>query len=266
MRDLVLVCTGCTFQLDTQLTSLAGAISFDWNYIAGLGSPLWYPLYALTNSFIGYLGCTILFMGLYYGNIWRAQDFPFLAQQLLDGSSNSTNYVTYNQMRNGHVVCRLLRQHIVWPTLERRALPVTTRRGCLGLRALDAGRCRGLQLEKWRASQRLSLAAGTAFADAKAIAEARNHRLQCIWQRTVLELAESGTRCTTVAILPAIRPCYCPIYSFVVLLLADSQASGCLIDCMAIAPRVTIAKLPASSARPSACDKTSNNVVFPNTG
>lgn len=36
-------------------------------------------------------------MGLYYSNTWRAQDFPFLAQQLLDGSSNSTYFVTYNQ-------------------------------------------------------------------------------------------------------------------------------------------------------------------------
>ena len=36
-------------------------------------------------------------MGLYYSNTFRAQDFPFLAQQLLDGSSNGTNFVTYNQ-------------------------------------------------------------------------------------------------------------------------------------------------------------------------
>lgn len=36
-------------------------------------------------------------MGLYYSNSYRAKDFPFLAQQLLDGSSNSTNFVTYNQ-------------------------------------------------------------------------------------------------------------------------------------------------------------------------
>ncbi len=72
------------------------AISFDWNYIAGFGSPLWLPLQTLINSFIGYIGCTILFMGLYYGNIWRAQDFPFLSQFLFDSSSNSSNFVTYN--------------------------------------------------------------------------------------------------------------------------------------------------------------------------
>ncbi|KAI9833358.1 MAG: hypothetical protein M1819_003753 [Sarea resinae] len=73
------------------------SICFDWNYVAGLGSPLWLPLYALTNSFIGYLACIVLFMGIFYGNIWRSQDFPFLSQFLFDGSSNSTNYVVYNQ-------------------------------------------------------------------------------------------------------------------------------------------------------------------------
>ncbi|KAK0108791.1 hypothetical protein ONS96_002636 [Cadophora gregata f. sp. sojae] len=74
-----------------------GAVSFDWNYIAPFGSPLWLPLYTLVNEFIGYIGCIIFFMGLYYSNSYRAQDFPFLAQQLLDGSSNGTNFVTYNQ-------------------------------------------------------------------------------------------------------------------------------------------------------------------------
>lgn len=72
-------------------------ICFDWNYIAGFGSPLWMPLQTLTNSFIGYLGGIILSMGLYYSNIWRGMDFPFMSQLLYDGSSNSTNYVVYNE-------------------------------------------------------------------------------------------------------------------------------------------------------------------------
>lgn len=72
-------------------------ICFDWNYIAGFGSPLWMPLQTLTNSFIGYLGGIILSMGLYYSNIWRGMDFPFMSQLLYDGSSNSTNYVPYNE-------------------------------------------------------------------------------------------------------------------------------------------------------------------------
>jgi hypothetical protein len=74
-----------------------GAISFDWNYIAPFGSPLWLPLYTLFNEFIGYLGCIIFFMGLYYSNTFRAQDFPFLAQELFDGRSNGTVYTVYNQ-------------------------------------------------------------------------------------------------------------------------------------------------------------------------
>ena len=74
------------------------AISFDWNYIAPFGSPLWLPLYTLTNQFIGYLGCIIFFMGIFYSNTWRAQDFPFEAQQLFNGTSNVSNYVEYNQL------------------------------------------------------------------------------------------------------------------------------------------------------------------------
>ncbi|KAF2722237.1 OPT-domain-containing protein [Polychaeton citri CBS 116435] len=70
---------------------------FDWQYIAGLGSPMWFPLYTLTNNFIGYIGCIILFMGVYYGNIWRAKDFPFLSQLLYTGESNGTYYAQYNQ-------------------------------------------------------------------------------------------------------------------------------------------------------------------------
>lgn len=72
------------------------SISTDWNYIAGFGSPLWLPLYTLTNSFIGYLGGIALSMGLYYSNTWRAQDFPFMSQLLFDTTSNSTDFVQYN--------------------------------------------------------------------------------------------------------------------------------------------------------------------------
>lgn len=70
---------------------------FDWNYIAGLGSPLWVPLQTLTNSCIGYLLCTLLFMALYYGNVWNAQNFPFLAQVLFTDNSTSTDYAEWNQ-------------------------------------------------------------------------------------------------------------------------------------------------------------------------
>ncbi|KAK3654286.1 hypothetical protein LTR22_010762 [Elasticomyces elasticus] len=73
------------------------SVCFDWNYIAGLWSPLWYPLQTLVNMMVGIFGCYVLFMCVYYQNVWRSYDFPFLSQLLFDGSSNSTNYVTYNQ-------------------------------------------------------------------------------------------------------------------------------------------------------------------------
>ncbi|KAJ5186100.1 Oligopeptide transporter OPT superfamily [Penicillium cf. griseofulvum] len=73
------------------------SVCFDWNYIAGFGSPLWMPLQTLANSFIGYLGGIALSMALYYGNVWRAQDFPFMSQLLYDQSSNTTTYVPYNE-------------------------------------------------------------------------------------------------------------------------------------------------------------------------
>lgn len=72
------------------------SISFDWQYIASLGSPLWVPLYTLTNNLIGYLLCIVLFLAVYYGDIWESQNFPFLSQLLFDPSSNSTSFVTYN--------------------------------------------------------------------------------------------------------------------------------------------------------------------------
>ena len=72
------------------------SLSLDWQYIAGLWSPLWVPLQTLTNSYIGYLLCTVFFMALYYTNTWRSQDFPFLSQLLYDSSSNATVFAPYN--------------------------------------------------------------------------------------------------------------------------------------------------------------------------
>lgn len=51
----------------------------------------------MTNSFIGWIGCIVLYMGIYYGNIWRSKDFPFLSQLLFYGDSNSTYFHQYNQ-------------------------------------------------------------------------------------------------------------------------------------------------------------------------
>lgn len=69
---------------------------FDWNYIAPFGSPLFIPLSTQVNSCIGYLAGAILSLGIFYTNVWRSGDFPFMSQLLFDGSSNSTNWVTYD--------------------------------------------------------------------------------------------------------------------------------------------------------------------------
>jgi hypothetical protein len=37
-------------------------------------------------------------MALWYGNVWRAQDFPFLSQTLFRTESNGTYWKEYDQM------------------------------------------------------------------------------------------------------------------------------------------------------------------------
>jgi OPT oligopeptide transporter protein len=71
------------------------ALSFDWQYIT-IGS-LVVPLITLTNNFIGFILCTVLYIGLYYRNVWNALNFPFLSQQLFSQTSNSTLFSVFNQ-------------------------------------------------------------------------------------------------------------------------------------------------------------------------
>lgn len=71
------------------------SLCFDWQYITT--SSLFLPLVTLTNAFMGFLICIALFLGVYYGNAWQAQAFPFLSQQLFSATSTSTLYVAYNQ-------------------------------------------------------------------------------------------------------------------------------------------------------------------------
>ncbi|KAI0046405.1 OPT superfamily oligopeptide transporter [Auriscalpium vulgare] len=64
------------------------AACFDWNYIGG--DCLWVPLKTQVNQDIG-LGLTYIFMvALYYGNIWKAKNFPFMSQALF--YDNGTQY------------------------------------------------------------------------------------------------------------------------------------------------------------------------------
>ncbi|KAI5237529.1 OPT superfamily oligopeptide transporter [Aureobasidium subglaciale] len=47
----------------------------------------------VTNLFGGASGNE----GIYYGNLWESQNFPFLSQELFNSTSNSTSYSIYNQ-------------------------------------------------------------------------------------------------------------------------------------------------------------------------
>jgi OPT family oligopeptide transporter len=71
------------------------SLGLDWQFIS---SKLWWtPLATMTNSLVGYIICIFLFLGVYYGNVWQAQDFPFLSQLLFSQDSTSSNYVLSNQ-------------------------------------------------------------------------------------------------------------------------------------------------------------------------
>ena len=71
------------------------AFSFDWQYI-GTGA-FYTPLITLTNSFVGFVLCTGMYIWMYYGNLWSAKNFPFLSQELFSQTSNSSAFVVYNQ-------------------------------------------------------------------------------------------------------------------------------------------------------------------------
>ncbi|KAF9870610.1 hypothetical protein CkaCkLH20_11916 [Colletotrichum karsti] len=71
------------------------SLGLDWQFITS--KPMWYPLETLMNNLAGYIIGICLFVGVYFGNVWRAMDFPFLSQLLFSRSSNTTLYVQYNQ-------------------------------------------------------------------------------------------------------------------------------------------------------------------------
>ncbi|KAG1891165.1 OPT oligopeptide transporter protein-domain-containing protein [Suillus subluteus] len=59
------------------------SICFDWQYISSnAGNPMTIPLRAQLSSFIGYILCMVVFVAVFYNNIWESQNFPFLAQLL----------------------------------------------------------------------------------------------------------------------------------------------------------------------------------------
>ncbi|KAG1765012.1 OPT oligopeptide transporter protein-domain-containing protein [Suillus occidentalis] len=66
------------------------SICFDWQYISGGMNPMTIPLKEQFSNFLGYLLCMVVFVAVYYNNIWKAQNFPFLSQLLF--YENGTQY------------------------------------------------------------------------------------------------------------------------------------------------------------------------------
>jgi fucokinase len=94
------------------------------------------------------------------------------------------------------------------PTLWNAALyPVTTPDEAWLCARWMMGYASGYNLERWRAARRLSLAESARCADGRALAEARNHRLQGIWHDTAVELALAGADLRPLlANLPGVAP------------------------------------------------------------
>lgn len=64
------------------------ALCFDWNLITSqyLYAPLWLQI----NENIGIMLTYVLMAAMYYGNVWRAKDFPFMSQAIF--SENGSQY------------------------------------------------------------------------------------------------------------------------------------------------------------------------------
>ncbi|KAI9570474.1 OPT oligopeptide transporter [Boletus coccyginus] len=69
------------------------SICFDWQYIGGSLNPFAIPLKTLLSMFIGNILCMVVFVAVYYNNIWKSQNFPFLSQLLF-----YENGTVYNQL------------------------------------------------------------------------------------------------------------------------------------------------------------------------
>ncbi|KAG2111688.1 OPT oligopeptide transporter protein-domain-containing protein [Suillus discolor] len=58
------------------------SLCLDWQYISGGLNPMTIPLKAQLSSFIGYILCMVVFVAVFYNNIWESRNLPFLAQLL----------------------------------------------------------------------------------------------------------------------------------------------------------------------------------------
>ena len=61
----------------------------DWQYIGT--TQLILPLNTLFNQFLGYCGCIALTTAIYWGNLWNATNFPFMAQILFTANGSQYN-------------------------------------------------------------------------------------------------------------------------------------------------------------------------------
>ena len=62
------------------------SISLDWNYISMIGA-LYTPFWAQMNSIAGIiLSAWIIMPVFYYSNVWNAQNFPFLSNEIYLGN------------------------------------------------------------------------------------------------------------------------------------------------------------------------------------
>lgn len=73
------------------------SLCFDWDYISGGYSPLFYPVDSLISQGVGVILCLIVFCGVYYGNVWDAKNFPFLSQVLFSENATIGNQLQWNQ-------------------------------------------------------------------------------------------------------------------------------------------------------------------------
>ncbi|TLD29496.1 putative phospholipid-transporting ATPase [Venturia nashicola] len=107
------------------------SLSFDWTMVSGGGNPLWMPFQTMMNTMAGYILSIAIYLGLYYGNVWNARNFPFLSPQLFSHKSKPTKYHVYNQTailnKRYQVDEVLLKKHgLPWlPSSEALAMTVT---------------------------------------------------------------------------------------------------------------------------------------------
>ncbi|KAJ7599039.1 peptide transporter MTD1 [Mycena floridula] len=72
------------------------AFCFDWNYVGSGGGSmgaLFTPLSTQLSLYVGVAICITTFCAVYAGNVWKAQNFPFLSQDLF-----SENGTTFDQL------------------------------------------------------------------------------------------------------------------------------------------------------------------------